>query len=232
LAAVLRRLKMTRKNYLAVVLMAVCLTGLAATATAIRAEDGPPPGWTAEDWADLSPDEKADELNNYPIGDGTPEEKTAWIDSNPEELMDAEVDAMSQEEGTGVDLSRGVQEGATTSIGRGIYVYQNSWQDLNSVEDTLIQAYAGSLLTTPCTGVVVINRIAWPASDAAEHIGTVTVQQFELMGPIKVTGASGTYVTLFAADGSLGILNAEDGSIKWIPRAHPAPLDDTQCSQM
>jgi hypothetical protein len=232
MASMLRGLNMRGRQYTAAALALLCVIGSAVTAGVVQAEEGPPPDWTAEDWNALPPEEQASERNDYPFGDGTAEEKGAWIDANPEELMDAEVDAMAEEEGAGVDFSRGVQEGAQSPFHGGTYVFQNQWQDLDSTGTSVIEVFAGSLVAEPCTGIVAINRTPVASEGPAHPLGIVSIEQFQLMGPIKVTGATGLSVRLFAADGSLGFLNAENGSIKWNYPLRPPPLDDDTCRSM
>jgi hypothetical protein len=107
----------------------------------------------------------------------------------------------------------GVIESPMNPFSRDAYVMQNQWQDFGP-GSTMIQAYAGRRVRPPCTGVLLINRIQWPARSVMA-IGRVTKLSIPHAGPLTILLAKGHVLTLATAGGRRGTYDVDDGRETW-----------------
>jgi hypothetical protein len=195
-----------------VLVVGIVIAGSAALYSAARTEavGGPPPGWTASDWATLSPSDQTVEWTDYDDGSGTPAEKAPWLDANPD-TGDPALDTDPTDDGAIVGSTNGTIDDSRQSPFGSKYVINNEYQEVNAAGTVLSQFFAGDLATWPCPprdpGVVVINDLAYPGDGS--QVGTVTEKQGLNTGPITFTSVSGRSLLFTTGNGSTGSINID-----------------------
>jgi hypothetical protein len=165
------------------------------------ADTASPPDWAPSDWAQLSPADQTLELTDYDDGTGDPSGKAAWLQSSPEQSLDAEANADAAADGPGHPVTTGILDTRWSPFPSDQYIWENEWQDFNSAHTVLTQVFAGRRASDVNAELLLVNDIP----DASPHdviIGTLTEVLGRGAGSIRIAGATSTYLTVFDSLGT------------------------------
>lgn len=182
--------------------------GVALSQTAGPQPAPPPVGWSAEDWARLTPEKQAEVIADEPVTEATddPNAKLEALATNPDPGPSPDLDVLAQADGPGEEVLTGILETAQSPFLSEMYRFQNRWQELAAGGTLLLQAFAGADAQDELQGVIVVNEMPWPPREAELGVWT-EYRTAERIGSLKLTGASGMVLSFVSTSGRTGTFN-------------------------
>lgn len=224
-----KNIRLRRRIALPVLALA---TFVAVSLPSAHAVGAPTPDYTPADWAALPTEKQSAELGANPDGSANPpgeaanpDAKTSEVAANPDPGPSAEVDQAALADGPGADYTSGISEATQSPFSTQDYLFENSWQDLNSAGTTLTQAWAGASATDATQGIIAVNELSWPANE--DTVGTSKVYPAPAgMGALTFTSAGSGRLYFSSASGRIGSFDLATRTyvfVKEPPCVCPAP---------